>query len=76
MVPMRIRFSEKESKDHGQTSVALPEGGGNLVRLCVFHQLHCVVREEVTHNQVELPIPDWGNVHRDYFANFYILTIT
>lgn len=40
--PMNIRVTEAELKRTGQNSVALPEGGGNLAWLGVFHELHCI----------------------------------
>ena len=41
--PMNIRVTEAELKRTGQSSVALPEGGGSLAWLGVFHELHCIV---------------------------------
>lgn len=42
LAPMNIRVSKAELKSNGQTSVALPEGGGYLAWLGVFHELHCI----------------------------------
>ncbi|KAK0702005.1 hypothetical protein B0T26DRAFT_735537 [Lasiosphaeria miniovina] len=39
---MSVRVTAEELEAHGQTSVALPEGGGYLAWLGVFHELHCV----------------------------------
>jgi hypothetical protein len=40
-----IRVTDGELKKNGnhQQSVPLPSGGGNLVWLGVFHQIHCLV---------------------------------
>ena len=43
LAPMDMRVSKDELAQSGQSSVALPEGGGNLVWLGVFHELHCIV---------------------------------
>jgi len=39
---MHIRVTEAELRRDNQDSVALPEGGGYLGWLGVFHELHCV----------------------------------
>ena len=41
--PMHIRITEAELRRDNQDSVALPEGGGYLGWLGVFHELHCIV---------------------------------
>jgi hypothetical protein len=45
MSSISVRVSQEELDHNGnhQESVSLPEGGGNLVWLNVFHQLHCLV---------------------------------
>lgn len=44
LAPMNMRtLGPEELARTGQRSVSLPEGGGNLVWLGVFHQLHCIV---------------------------------
>ena len=43
LAPMHIRVTEAELRRDNQDSVALPEGGGYLGWLGVFHELHCVV---------------------------------
>jgi hypothetical protein len=45
MSSISVRVSQEELNSNGnhQESVSLPEGGGNLVWLNVFHQLHCLV---------------------------------
>ena len=40
---MHIRVTEAELRRDTQDSVALPESGGYLGWLGVFHELHCVV---------------------------------
>ena len=40
---MHIRVTEAELRRDNQDSVELPEGGGYLGWLGVFHELHCVV---------------------------------
>ena len=41
--PMSIRISAEELQKNNRTSVYLPEGGGFLAWLEIFHELHCVV---------------------------------
>ena len=41
--PMHISVSEAELKRDNQDSVALPESGGYLGWMGVFHELHCIV---------------------------------
>jgi hypothetical protein len=45
MSSISVRVSQEELNNNGnhQESVSLPENGGNLVWLNVFHQLHCLV---------------------------------
>jgi hypothetical protein len=45
MSSISVRVSQEELNQNGnhKESVSLPEGGGNLVWLNVFHQLHCLV---------------------------------
>jgi hypothetical protein len=45
MSSISVRASQEELNMNGnhQESVSLPQGGGNLVWLNVFHQLHCLV---------------------------------
>ena len=43
LAPMHIRVSKEELERNGQSSVALPESGGHLAWLGVFHDLHCIV---------------------------------
>ena len=43
LAPMYIRVTEDELKRYNQHSVPLPEGGGHLAWLGVFHELHCIV---------------------------------
>ena len=45
MENIKIRVSETEMERTGQHSVKLPEGGGNLAWLGVYHELHCLVSE-------------------------------
>ena len=42
LAPMNIRVSKAELESNDQNSVALPEGGGYLAWLGVFHELHCI----------------------------------
>lgn len=42
LAPMNIRASKAELDRNDQTSVALPDGGGYLAWLGVFHELHCI----------------------------------
>jgi hypothetical protein len=41
-----IRVTEEELSRNGnhQSSVPLPVGGGNLVWMGIYHQIHCLVR--------------------------------
>ena len=41
--PIDIRVSAFELKRSNQTSISLPEGGGYMAWLGVFHELHCIV---------------------------------
>ena len=41
---MHLRVTKKELERDNQVSVPLPEGGGYLGWMGVFHELHCVVR--------------------------------
>ena len=43
LAPMNIRVSDAELALSHQTSVDLPENGGHLAWLGVFHELHCIV---------------------------------
>ena len=40
---MSIRVSAEELEKINRTSVHLPEGGGFMAWLEIFHELHCVV---------------------------------
>lgn len=40
---MHIRVTTAELAHRNQTSISLPEGGGHLAWLEVFHELHCIV---------------------------------
>ena len=44
LAPKHIRISEEELRRDNQDSVSLPEGGGHLGWLGVFHEMHCIVR--------------------------------
>lgn len=54
--PMSIRVSENELIRNNQTSVPLPDGGGFLAWLEIFHELHCVVSAASGDREVCLPI--------------------
>lgn len=41
---MHMRVSTEELRRDNQDSVPLPEGGGYLGWMGVFHELHCIVR--------------------------------
>ena len=41
---MNIRVTTEELAKKSQTSISLPEGGGHLAWLGLFHELHCIVR--------------------------------
>ena len=43
LAPMHLRVTTQELERDNQVSVALPEGGGYLAWMGVFHELHCVV---------------------------------
>lgn len=43
LAPMHISVSKEELKRDNQESVALPESGGYLGWMGVFHELHCIV---------------------------------
>ncbi|KAG8530849.1 uncharacterized protein KY384_004206 [Bacidia gigantensis] len=43
--PMHMRVSEDELRRDDQESVKLPEGGGYLSWMGVFHELHCIVSQ-------------------------------
>ena len=43
LAPMHMRVSREELRNDNQESVALPEGGGYLSWMGVFHELHCIV---------------------------------
>ena len=43
MENINIRVSETEMEKNKYDSVKLPEGGGNLAWLGVYHELHCLV---------------------------------
>ena len=43
LAPMHISVSSEELKRDNQESVALPESGGYLGWMGVFHELHCIV---------------------------------
>ncbi|KAL5115579.1 hypothetical protein ACEQ8H_006555 [Pleosporales sp. CAS-2024a] len=49
MSSISVRVSPEELSKNGNhnESVSLPAGGGNLVWLNVFHQLHCLLRQAV-----------------------------
>jgi hypothetical protein len=49
MSSISLRVSQEELNNNGnhQESVSLPENGGNLVWLNVFHQLHCLVSASI-----------------------------
>ena len=49
-----IRVTDEELARSHQTSVRLPEGGGNLAWMEVSHNLHCVVRSLVPVGSREL----------------------
>jgi hypothetical protein len=38
-----IRVTAEELRRSNQTSVELPEGGGNMAWFGVYHELHCIV---------------------------------
>ena len=40
-----MRVSSEEMRRNNQMSIALPEGGGYLGWMGVFHELHCIVRQ-------------------------------
>ena len=40
-----LRISDAEMARSNQTSVRLPEGGGYMAWLGVYHELHCIVSE-------------------------------
>ena len=42
--PMDIRVTASELARNSRMSVRLPEGGGYLAWLGVFHELHCLVK--------------------------------
>jgi hypothetical protein len=42
-ISMRVRQEELDQNGNHKTSIELPAGGGHLVWLGVFHQLHCLV---------------------------------
>lgn len=42
---MHMRISVEELRRDDQESVQLPEGGGYLAWMGVFHELHCLVRK-------------------------------
>ena len=44
LAPMHMRVSTEELRRDNQDSVPLPEGGGYLGWMGVFHELHCIVR--------------------------------
>lgn len=44
LAPMHMRLSIAELRRDDQESVRLPEGGGYLGWMGVFHELHCIVR--------------------------------
>ncbi|KAI1407128.1 hypothetical protein F5Y13DRAFT_175597 [Hypoxylon sp. FL1857] len=67
-----LRASADELKLSNQTSVELPEGGGYMVWLGVFHQLHCIkmlrqwnYREHYHPNVTEKDRPHW-DIHADH----------
>ena len=43
LAPMHITVSEQELKRDNQASIPLPESGGYLGWMGVFHELHCIV---------------------------------
>ncbi len=43
LAPMHVRITREELERDNQASVPLPEGGGYLGWMGVFHELHCVV---------------------------------
>ncbi len=43
LAPMHMRISLQELQRDNQQSVQLPEGGGYLGWMGVFHELHCIV---------------------------------
>ena len=45
LAPMHITVSKAELERSNQDSVALPESGGYLGWLGVFHELHCIVND-------------------------------
>lgn len=45
LAPTHMRVSIEELQRDNQESVQLPEGGGYLAWMGVFHELHCVVRK-------------------------------
>lgn len=49
MAPMHISVSKVELDRDNQASVALPEKGGYLGWMGVFHQLHCIVSSNHSH---------------------------
>jgi hypothetical protein len=49
-ISLRVTQDELNKNGNHDTSIELPEGGGHLVWLGVFHQLHCLVSRQ-------LPLP-------------------
>ncbi|CAI6332296.1 unnamed protein product [Periconia digitata] len=67
-----IRVSEEELRASNQSSVALPEGGGYMAWLGVYHELHCIkmIRQWIyrDHYHTDLPekdVPHWS-IHADH----------
>ncbi|MCJ1391626.1 hypothetical protein MMC18_004491 [Xylographa bjoerkii] len=51
---INIRVSQTELEEMKQSSVSLPEGGGYLSWLGVYHELHCLVRKREADKQTTL----------------------
>ena len=53
---MNIRVSDAELARNGRSSVEFPDNGGFLAWLGVFHELHCIVRSEMSSSRWKLPV--------------------
>lgn len=56
LAPMHISVSAEELKRDNQESVALPESGGYLGWMGVFHELHCIVCIALPHPSPSLSL--------------------
>lgn len=59
MENINIRVSKKEMARTRQTSVELPEGGGDLAWLGVYHELHCLVSISASPPKPKHLAPRW-----------------